>query len=84
MIEQGERLKAIADRWQASAATTMQHAVRKWIARRRREKLLAQTREVGTFVGGMKPPADDESEYDDEFEDEDVDDYVDNYAAARD
>ena len=74
LLEEGDKLARIAEKWQASAANAVQNAVRKWITRRRREKLLQQTKEAATFVGSMKPPEDDseESDYGDDF-DEDSD-----------
>ena len=76
-IEKGEKLAAIAAKWQARAAGPVQRAAKQWIAKRRREKLLkeAQSAAASTFVGSMKPPSDDESSegdlYDDDFDDED-------------
>ena len=74
-LTEGERLAAIAEKWQSAAASMVQTAARKWIARRRRQRLLQETRQVAEWVGSMKAPEEDseseaESDFEEDFEDE--------------
>ena len=76
-IERGEKLSAIAAKWQARAAGVMQSAVKEWIARRRRERLLKEAQAAASVAkevsGGMRAMDDDD---DDESEE---DDYIDDF-----
>ena len=76
-IERGEKLAAIAAKWQARAASTVQNVVRQWITRRRRERLLREAQEAAASAveaGGMRAGDQDESDESDE-----EDDYIDDF-----
>ena len=50
-LAEGEKAAAIAELLQSSAASTMQNAVRRWIARRRKAKLTEAARRAATGEG---------------------------------
>jgi len=51
VLKTGEKLNAITDRMQSRAASAVQNATRRWIARRRREKMLSDARRAAGLEG---------------------------------
>ena len=45
-LAEGAVLSSFAEKWQSSAANTLQNAVRRWIARRRRQRMLEDAKRV--------------------------------------